>query len=89
MECADDGHKALEKINTTRPDALLLDLMMPGLDGWGVLDRLRLMPDPPPVVVLPPFADRYSDPDDSVAAFLSKPFVVPDLIRTCEKVSAA
>ncbi|SDE24477.1 response regulator [Glycomyces harbinensis] len=36
-----DGEEALKAIVETRPDVVLLDLKMPGLDGQGVLDRLR------------------------------------------------
>ena len=89
VECAADGHEALSEDRRLPSDFVLLDLMMPGFDGWGVLDQLRLKPDPPPVVVLSALADKRPIPQDGVAASLhSKPFVVPDLIRTCEKVSA-
>lgn len=53
-----DGEAALRAMTTVRPDVVLLDLMMPGLDGWGVLERLKAWPDAPPVIVcsssLPP-----------------------------------
>lgn len=88
LECAADGHEALRKIDAGRPNLVLLDLMMPGLDGWGVLEQLRHKPDPPLVVSLSALADKRRIPQDGVAASLSKPFVVPDLIRSCEKVSA-
>lgn len=88
VDCAADGYEALRKIEAGRPDLVVLDLMMPGLDGWGVLEQLRLKPDPPPVVVLSALAEKHRIPQDGVAASLSKPFVVPDLIRTCKKVSA-
>ena len=38
---AADGLTALERIDSDRPDAVVLDVMMPALDGWGVLERLR------------------------------------------------
>jgi two-component system OmpR family response regulator len=38
---AADGEVALQMIEEERPDVLLLDLMMPVLDGWGVLERLE------------------------------------------------
>jgi CheY-like chemotaxis protein len=44
---ARDGLEALERIHETRPDVILLDLRMPGLDGLGVLEEMRrqgLMP---------------------------------------------
>lgn len=39
--CAYDGIEAKSKILTDNPDVILLDLVMPGLDGWGVLQWLR------------------------------------------------
>ena len=49
---AGDGQRAVDVTAATRPDVLLLDLSMPGLDGHAVLDTLRDTPDPPAVVVL-------------------------------------
>lgn len=37
---ARDGHEAVSRISGVRPDAMVLDLNMPGLDGFGVLQRL-------------------------------------------------
>ncbi|GAA1728340.1 response regulator transcription factor [Aeromicrobium alkaliterrae] len=54
---AADGHEALELIGRTRPDVVLLDLQMPGLDGIGVLGALAETEDPPPVLVLTTFDD--------------------------------
>ncbi|MCV2892738.1 response regulator [Lentibacter sp. XHP0401] len=39
---AKDGHAALEILNTAKPDLLLCDITMPGLDGYEVLKKLRL-----------------------------------------------
>jgi two-component system chemotaxis response regulator CheB len=49
---ARDGLDALEKITETSPDVVTLDLVMPQLDGVGVLDALRTLPNPPRVVVV-------------------------------------
>jgi DNA-binding response OmpR family regulator len=49
---AADGEKALERIDADRPDLVVLDVMMPVLDGWGVLERLQRRTDAPPVVVV-------------------------------------
>lgn len=37
---ASDGEDALEKLNTVKPDVILLDLVMPKLDGYGVLEKV-------------------------------------------------
>ena len=54
LEAAADGVAALEAIDHCRPDAILLDLMMPRLDGFAVIERLRLSPEYAsiPIVVL-------------------------------------
>jgi len=51
---AADGQEALEAITQTRPDVVLLDLLMPGMDGFTVIERLRQDPQTHhiPVIVL-------------------------------------
>lgn len=49
---ARDGLDALEKITELSPDVVTLDLVMPQLDGIGVLDAIRLLPSPPRVVAV-------------------------------------
>jgi NarL family two-component system response regulator LiaR len=49
---AGDGRKTVDVVTATRPDVLLLDLYMPGLDGHAVLAALHDMPLRPAVVVL-------------------------------------
>lgn len=56
-EC-EDGFKAVEAIGSTKPDLLILDIQMPGLDGFGVLRMLENRP-PPAVIFLTAF-DRYA-----------------------------
>lgn len=41
---AEEGQAALEQCRVERPDALLVDQFMPGVDGWGLLERLRADP---------------------------------------------
>ncbi len=49
---ARDGLDALERISELKPDVITLDLMMPNLDGLGVLRGLSALPDAPAVVVV-------------------------------------
>ncbi|HUF84123.1 MAG TPA: response regulator [Acidimicrobiia bacterium] len=42
---AGDGKAALDAVQRETPDAILLDLMMPGLDGWAVIDKLKSRSD--------------------------------------------
>src|SRR4051794_16007617 len=49
---ASDGNEALESLNTFAADVILTDLNMPGLDGFGFLQRLRDSGEMPPTIVL-------------------------------------
>jgi two-component system, NarL family, response regulator LiaR len=55
-ECG-DGNAALEAIARLRPDVVLLDMLMPGLDGLGVLEKLKEQPLRPAVIVLTSFVE--------------------------------
>ena len=43
--CAANGAEGIELARKERPDLILLDIMMPGMDGWQVLEKLRTMPE--------------------------------------------
>lgn len=49
---AGDGLEALALVRSKRPDILLLDITLPGLNGLVLLDRIRSLPDKPRVIVL-------------------------------------
>jgi CheY-like chemotaxis protein len=44
VEEADNGHEALDKAFTLRPDVIVMDLSLPGLDGWEATRRLKQDP---------------------------------------------
>jgi DNA-binding NarL/FixJ family response regulator len=52
---AGDGQAALDLARATRPDVVLMDIRMPGMDGLSATERLMTMPDSPRVVVLTTF----------------------------------
>jgi CheY-like chemotaxis protein len=92
VELAEDGVVGLEKLQQRRPDLILLDIMMPNLDGWGVLERLPEIPDAPPVILLTARDDVASFArafKKGVAAFINKPFRFAELIDTCQRVLEA
>src|SRR5580704_17550373 len=51
-DTASDGNEALEALGRNAPDVILTDLNMPGMDGFGFLEKLREMGDVPPTIVL-------------------------------------
>jgi DNA-binding response OmpR family regulator len=89
VDMAVDGADAIHKMRIRRPDLLILDLMMPNVDGYGVLGHLRTLPDPPPVVVLTARGDYDSFQRivrEGASAYVSKPFRFHELIATCQSV---
>ncbi|MDP9354085.1 MAG: response regulator, partial [Chloroflexota bacterium] len=72
---AHTGLRALELLPLERPDLVIMDVMMPGLDGREVFRRMRESRNghAPPVVMMSAAVDRDLI-DPSVAAFLPKPF---------------
>lgn len=90
VRLAGDGEAALALIAEWPPDLVTLDLVMPGLDGWGVIERLRKLPNPPPVVVVSGRTDDVPPGvlDRCVAGSVTKPFHMVDLLETCRRVLA-
>ena len=85
-DTARDGREAIEKLETTQYDVLVIDLMMPNIDGYGVVDFLRARGGEQPAVILVTAADsaavRRLD-GAFVHSVLRKPFdidVLADLI---------
>ena len=56
-ETAGEGNEALLELNNFAADVILTDLNMPGLDGFGFLQRLRDSGDMPPAIVLTAFGN--------------------------------
>jgi CheY-like chemotaxis protein len=89
VESAMDGREALEKIEASPPDLVILDLLMPVMDGWKVLERLRRIKGAPPVVVLSGQLDKGRAMEAGAAASLPKPFTIEALLATCARILLA
>ncbi|PXY17894.1 DNA-binding response regulator [Prauserella sp. PE36] len=83
VDVASDGAQALEKVTGDRPDAMVLDVMMPRLDGLEVARRLRSTGDDLPILVLTArdtVSDRVSGLDAGADDYLPKPFALEELL---------
>jgi len=68
VTCVESGESALEHANgTPQPDLILLDVMMPGIDGYEVCRRLKSSPSTKNIPVI--FLTVKSDVDDEVRGF--------------------
>lgn len=81
---SDEGRKALELANVTRPCLVLLDLRTGGMNGWQFLDRRRDEPALANVPVVIVSAQPRAIPP-GVAAVLTKPVSSEDLLRTIQR----
>lgn len=89
---ADSGQAALAEIGDLKPDAVLLDIMMPGLSGIEVLRLIRERDDVDPAVIM---ISCLSHPNTTLRAieegadhFVVKPFRIAEIIQTLEAATA-
>jgi two-component system, OmpR family, alkaline phosphatase synthesis response regulator PhoP len=91
---ARDGRTALDELRQHRPQLMLLDIMMPVMDGWSVLQEIRDLPEGerPRVVVVSARAslrDRAKAAELGAEAFVAKPFNVDDLLGVLNRLKKA
>jgi len=83
---APDGNDALKRFYADKPDLVILDVQMPGLDGWGVLDRIRELSDVP-VIMLTARAEELDKVRGLRAGaddYVTKPFGRQELLARVE-----
>src|SRR5215212_2813548 len=83
VRCAYDGLSGLEETQRFRPELVILDIMLPGLDGVGVLKRLRQAGSRVPVVMLTArdaTIDKVHSLDHGADDYLTKPFDMDELL---------
>lgn len=88
---AGEGETALERVRQHNPDIVLLDIMMPLLDGWAVIEQLAAQPRRPGLVVV----SAKTRPTDMARAYrlgadayVTKPFSIDSLTETIREVAA-
>jgi CheY-like chemotaxis protein len=91
---AADGFSAIRLVQSEQPDCVVLDVMMPGLDGHAVLTRIRESDfgRDLPVVMLTAAADdaqAWQAWSEGVDYFLAKPFDPDELLHFLDYLSAA
>ena len=80
---ATDGREALEQVETRQPDVIVLDWLMPGLDGMGVIDHLRAVQDDTMILMLTArdaIGDRVEGLESGADDYLVKPFAPAELL---------
>lgn len=98
MDFAEDGHKAIEMVNQKRYDLILMDILMPGLDGFETTQVIRALPNAQnprtPVIALTASTlshDRQKYEDSGMDGHITKPFnplEVKDVLRNIFKNQA-
>lgn len=88
VEEASGGEKCLEALKSLKPNLILLDIMMPDLTGWEVLDEIKKMEEPVPVIMLTVVkSPDEMDPNEfqGVLDYINKPFDEEDFLERVEQ----
>ena len=86
------GEECLEKLKEVKPDLLLVDVMMPGMSGIELIEKIRKNPRTKNLKVALLTIVRYSELGEdvikrlSISDYISKPFDNEDLIRRVKKL---
>jgi DNA-binding response OmpR family regulator len=91
---ARDGRAALNEVREHHPSVVLLDIMMPVMDGWAFLEELQALPadERPRVIVVSArssLRDRAKAAELGADAFVAKPFNVDDLLVVLHDIEQA
>lgn len=87
VECAANGREALAVIGRWKPDVILLDLMMPIMDGWAFCKEQKRTGDNTPIVLLSA-AGGLDEHQRALgaAAVIAKPFDIDRVISTIQRL---
>jgi CheY-like chemotaxis protein len=87
VECAANGREALDILGRWKPCVILLDLMMPVMDGWAFCEEQRRTGDRTPIVLLSAAGELDAQQRSlRAAAVIAKPFDIERVISTIEQV---
>ena len=81
VQCVDNGQKALEEVTNTSPDLVLLEIELPGKDGWQLIEAVRSLGDTPVIVMsaLDEAAHVVRSLELGADDYLRKPFDLSEL----------
>ena len=91
MVTAASGREALDKVEERKPDLILLDLMLPDIDGFGVCEILRRQPTTAtiPIVILTAWATRDAQHfglELGALDYMTKPFSPKELVERVRRL---
>jgi DNA-binding response OmpR family regulator len=89
-EGALDGEQGLKAAREGKPDIILADIMMPGMDGWQVLKALKEQEATAAIPVIIFTAREYSNGNtlasmQGAAGYIAKPYELSDLVETLRR----
>jgi len=90
VESAMNGEEGIRRAREAKPDLILLDIMMPGIDGWETLTRLKRDPETSSIPVIIFTAREHArghqkSNEMGAAGYFRKPFEPDELIELVEK----
>ncbi len=85
---AANGREALDVLENTQPDAVLLDLRMPVMSGWGLLDALKKMPRVRniPIIIISAYGFEWEAELVGAAGYVSKPVDLEKVRQTVQQI---
>jgi len=90
VETARDGREGIEKARALQPDLILMDLSLPGIDGWEATRLLKAAPETRQIIIIALSAHALATEGDRARAagcdgFIAKPCLPPDLVLEITK----
>jgi len=85
---AKDGREALDMMEVDMPEAVLLDLRMPVMSGWGLLEALKKMPRARnlPVIIISAYGFEWEAELVGASGYVSKPVDLDRVRETLERI---